>query len=152
MESNHRAQLQMSSDVELREQLCFNLARTAAVLGHRLEVGLRRFGLSPTQYNVLRVLRRASQDGLCQYEIGNGLVAQVPDVPRIIDRMEAAGWVKRERSSLDRRVVMATLTDRGRALVDELDGPMSELQQELFPALSEAQLETLNELLLAAGS
>jgi DNA-binding MarR family transcriptional regulator len=134
----------------LREELFLNLSRTSAVVGHRIEQGLRPHGLSPTQYNVLRILRGAGPVGLCQYEIGDRLVAQMPDVPRIVDRMVKAGWVDRVRGAKDRRMVMTRLTDRGRALVDELDRTMDELTSDIFVGMSEVEMERLNELLVAA--
>jgi DNA-binding MarR family transcriptional regulator len=133
-----------------REELWLNLSRTTARVAHVMEQGLRRYGLSPTQYNVLRILRGAGERGLCQFEIGERLVAQVPDVPRIVERMEKAGWVQRERGENDRRMVMASLTPGGRTLVGELDGPIRDLHTQIFNELSEGEMEILNELLVRA--
>ena len=133
-----------------REELWLNLARTAAMASHVVEQGLRQHGLSPTQYNVLRILRGAGAAGLCQYEIGDRLVAQVPDVPRIIDRMVKAGWVERVRGAKDRRMVMTMLTPAGLALVDTLDEPMETIASEVFTGMSDDEMTRLNELLVAA--
>ena len=134
----------------VQEELWLNLSRTASALGHSVEQRLRPYGLSPTQYNVLRILRGAGPDGLCQADIGDRLVAQVPDVPRILDRMEKAGWVKRERGTEDRRVVMASLTERGVAVVGELDGPLTQMMAGMFERMSEEDMQRLNDLLVAA--
>ena len=134
----------------LQEELWLNLSRTTAMAGHVIEQTLRPRGLSPTQYNVLRILRGAGGRGLCQYEIGDRLVAQVPDVPRIVERMEKAGWVKRERGQADRRIVMASLTPAGSALVGELDQAMEHLHSVLFTGLTNDEMERLIELLVAA--
>lgn len=134
----------------LREEVWLNLSRTAAALSHQMEQRLRPHGVSPTQYNVLRILRGAGENGLCQYEIGARLVAQVPDVPRILDRMEKAGWVKRVRGEADRRMVIAGLTAKGLGLVGALDGTMVEMQGEILQGLSEDELGRLNELLVLA--
>ena len=134
----------------LREELWLNLSRTAAEVGHVVEQKLRPYGLSPTQYNVLRILRGAGPEGLCQYQIKERLVAQVPDVPRILDRMEKAGWVDRVRAEADKRMVMATLSDRGKALVEDLDEPVPAMMSELFEALTEDEQAKLNELLVVA--
>ena len=101
----------------LHQEAWLNLSKTSAALGHRLEHSLRAFGLSLTQYNVLRILRGAGTEGLCQYEIRGRLVAQVPDVPRILERMQKAGWIRRTRAASDRRVVMTALTESGCVLV-----------------------------------
>ena len=134
----------------LREELWLNLSCTAAAIGHLVEQKLRPYGVSPTQYNVLRILRGAGPEGLCQYQVKERLVAQVPDVPRILDRMEKAGLVERVRAEADKRMVMTTLSERGRSLVTELDGPLPEMMSELFQALTEDELAKLNELLVGA--
>jgi DNA-binding MarR family transcriptional regulator len=136
----------------LQEELWLNLSRTAAALGHLIEQKLRPRGLSPTQYNVLRILRGAGEKGLCQFEIAERLVAQVPDVPRIVDRMEKAGWVQRTRGVEDRRLVLASLTPAGLALAAELDAPMAEILCGLFGDLSEAEMRQMNKLLVAGRS
>jgi DNA-binding MarR family transcriptional regulator len=134
----------------LKEEVWLNLSRTAATLGHELEQRLRTRGLSTTQYNVLRILRGAGAEGLCQYEIRDRLVAQVPDVPRILERMEKAGWIKRNRGEVDRRMVIASATDEGLRLVAELDRPMEEWMEGLIGDLAEADMKTLNDLLVRA--
>jgi DNA-binding MarR family transcriptional regulator len=134
----------------LQEELWLNLSRTTAMVGHLIEQRLRAHGLSPTQYNVLRILRGAGGDGLCQYEIAERLVAQVPDVPRIVERMEKAGWVRRVRGVADRRVVMASLTEGGLALAKELDEPTLQIASEIFGEMSEFEMRNLIDLLVAA--
>ena len=134
----------------LRLEVWLNLQRTSAVLSHGIEHQLRPLGLSRTQYNVLRILRDAGETGLCQCAIGERLVAQVPDVPRILERMERAGWIRRERADQNRRLVIATLSETGVALVDALDRPMQKIMDGMFPGIDEAHLVQLNDLLVAA--
>lgn len=134
----------------VRDELLLNLSRTAAVITHAVEQSLRPHGLSMTQYNVLRILRGASVEGLMQCDIGDRLVAQVPDVPRILTRMEKAGWIQRVRGTVDRRVVRATLTAAGLKLVNELDATMDEFLAGLFPAMSEAEMRHACDLLVMA--
>ena len=134
----------------LEEELWLSLSRTTAAVGHGLEQHLRPFGLSLTQYNVLRILRGAGVPGLCQFEIRDRLVAQVPDVPRILDRMSRAGWIERARDAADRRMVVTSLTPAGLRLVDELDAPVLACMRIMFPGLDEARMRALIELLAAA--
>lgn len=141
---------QLRPFAHMQEELWLNLSRTAAAVGHRLEQGLRPSGLSPTQYNVLRILRGAGGMGLCQSEIGERLVAQVPDVPRILDRMERAGWVQRTRGIEDRRVVLTTLTEAGLEVLAGLDTPIVEMLAQMFARMSQAEMQQLNDLLVAA--
>lgn len=126
----------------LHEELWLSLSRTTAVMSHVMEGRLRERRLSLTQYNVLRILRGAPE-GLCQFEIRRRLVAQVPDVPRILERMEKGGFIKRVRSLEDRRLVIASLTEPGRSLVDDLDAPMGYWMQALFVHLSETEMQAI---------
>ena len=95
------------------EEAFVSISRTAAVLGHALGEALKPFGITATQYNVLRILRGAGKTGLCRNDIRDRLIAQVPDVTRLLDRMEAAGLVARERGADDRRLVTTTITPSG---------------------------------------
>lgn len=135
--------------VSVKEEFWLNLSRTAAAISHELEARLRPRGLSLTQYNVLRILRGAPE-GLCQYEIRARLVAQVPDVPRILDRMEKGGAITRMRGAADRRMVIATLTETGQRLVDELDEPMKMWMNGLFTRLNEEEMRLMVEGLAKA--
>ena len=131
----------------LREEALLSIARTDAVVRENLDRVLAPHGLSMAQYNVLRILRGAGREGLCRNDIGERLITRMPDVSRLLDRMEAAGLVSRERSTEDRRLVNTTLTARGRALVDELDSHVARHQAEQVGHLTDAQLRSLIDLL-----
>ena len=136
----------------LREEALLNLARTEAVTRDRLEQVLGPQGLSMSQYNVLRILRGAGPKGLCRNEIRERLISRMPDVSRLLDRMETAGLVSRVRSTEDRRLVNTTLTERGRTLVDNLDKPISQYQDAQLGHMTESQLQSMIELLSLARS
>ena len=104
-------------------------------------------GLSQPQFNVLRILRGGPKDGLPCQMVGQRLVNRVPDVTRLLYRMEAAGLVSRSRCTEDRRVVRATLTAEGRRRVDALDDPVLELHAAQATGLRASELETLEGLL-----
>ncbi|HTK47270.1 MAG TPA: MarR family transcriptional regulator [Gemmatimonadaceae bacterium] len=131
----------------LREEALVSIARTEAVTRERLERVLAPHGLSMTQYNVLRILRGAGPAGLCRNDIGDRLISRMPDVSRLLDRMESAGLVSRVRSTQDRRLVNTTLTAKGRALVDELDSDVSDAQKQQLGHMTNEQLRTLVDLL-----
>jgi len=136
--------------LHVKEEVLLNLARTAAVVQHELEQRMRPHGLSSTQYNVLRILRGAGEQGLCQYEIRDRLVAQVPDVPRILSRMQKARWIARTRGSGDKRVMMATITPEGLRLLEHMDNQVVNWADGMMTRLNENQLKDLNELLALA--
>jgi DNA-binding MarR family transcriptional regulator len=115
----------------------------------RVEDLLKPYGISGTQYNVLRILRGAGEGGLCRNELRDRMLTRMPDMTRLLDRMEEAGLVTRSRERDDRRMVLARISARGRELLGELDGPMSDLHQEQLTGLTDEQLRTLIDLLTA---
>ena len=132
------------------QEAALSIARTAAVLGHALETFLKPHGITPTQYNVLRILRGAGDAGLCRHEVRERLVAQVPDVTRLLDRLEDAGLVVRERDATDRRLVATRITAAGLRLLKRLDQPVADVHRQQLGHLSEPQLRTLIALLAEA--
>ena len=103
--------------------------------------------LSATQYNVLRILRGAGDDGASCKEIGSRLVARDPDITRLMDRLEQRGLVSRDRAKQDRRVVTHRLTGAGLELVNELDRPIEALHRKNLGHMKRGKLRQLIELL-----
>jgi DNA-binding MarR family transcriptional regulator len=136
----------------LEQEALLAVERTAAVLMHGFGDSLKPHGITPTQYNVLRILRGAGPAGLCRNEIRDRLVAQVPDVTRLLDRMEEAGLVERERAEQDRRLVTTRITRQGVQLLKRLDAPVLDAHHRQLGHLSAAQLRSLIDLLAAARS
>ena len=134
----------------LTQEAHLNVSRTEVVLQEGLDRVLKPHGISATQYNVLRILRGAGSVGLCRHEIRDRLLTRMPDVTRLLDRMEEAGFVTRERGEADRRLVTTRLTERGREMVDALDGPVAEEHERRLGHLGEEQLDTLVRLLTLA--
>ena len=121
-----------------------------------LQVGgaelFKAHGLTAVQFNVLRILRGGDRDGLACQTIGERLVTRVPDVTRILDRMERDGLLTRERSAVDRRVVLVRISDAGLRLVDQLDEPVMALHRAQFQSLARGELEALESALLTLAS
>jgi DNA-binding MarR family transcriptional regulator len=151
MRSDLRHEIRQTKPFDsLEQEALLAVERTAAVLMHRFGDALKPHGITPTQYNVLRILRGASAAGLCRNEIRERLVAQVPDVTRLLDRMEDAGLVERERDAADRRQVTTRITRQGLQLLKRLDAPVLDVHQRHLGHLSAAQLRSLIDLLAAA--
>lgn len=131
----------------LEEETHIALLRTSDRLSHSFERLLRRHGVTTTQYNVLRILRGALPGGLPCGEVGQRLVTRVPDVTRLLDRIERKGWARRERTTRDRRVVTIRLTPEGKKLVDALDEPVQAAHNALLRHLSREDLRALCDLL-----
>lgn len=134
----------------LEQEALLSIERTAAVLMHGFAESLKEHGITPTQYNVLRILRGAGPAGLCRNEIRDRMVAQVPDVTRLLDRMEQGGLVERERAEDDRRLVTTRITREGLRLLKRLDAPVAQSHAQRLGHLSAAQLRSLIALLALA--
>jgi MarR family transcriptional regulator, organic hydroperoxide resistance regulator len=133
----------------LRQEASLSIQRTAAVLEHAFETWLKPSGITATQYNVLRILRGAGSAGLCRTEIGERMVRRVPDVTRLLDRLEEQGLIERVRGGSDRRYVTTTITKAGLDVLSDLDRAVDEFHQQEFGHMDEATLKSLVDLLAA---
>jgi DNA-binding MarR family transcriptional regulator len=134
----------------LEEEALLSIERTAAVLGHRLAESIKQYGVTPTQYNVLRILRGAGENGLCRNEVRDRLISQVPDVTRLLDRLEEMSFIVRQRDERDRRLVTTRITREGLRLLARLDAPIQEIQHEQLGHMSARDLRALVDLLASA--
>ena len=131
----------------LEEEVALNIARTSDRLQLQYERLFREHGLdSGSQYNVLRILRGAGER-LPVLEIASRTVTVVPGITGLVDRVEAKGLVARERCLQDRRKVYVSITEKGLALLAELDGPLEQLTRRLFGLLCDAEKAELIRLL-----
>ena len=131
----------------LKEEAHLSIQRTAALLEHAFETALKPHRITATQYNVLRILRGSEPDGLCRNEVGARLVRPVPDVTRLLDRLEAAKLIGRQRGGEDRRYVVTRITKAGLRLLDQVQQRIDEIHEEQLGHLDEAQLRQLVALL-----
>jgi DNA-binding MarR family transcriptional regulator len=117
--------------------------RAAGGLLRGVEVLLNRYGLTGTQYNVLRILRGAGDDGACGREIANRLITAEPDITRLLDRMEKRGLISRRRDAKDRRFVTTRIAPSGLEILATLDAPVAALHRRQFGKVSGAELRRL---------
>lgn len=133
----------------LEQEAFLNVIRTSAVVADDFERMLRPFGVSTAQFNVLRILAGAGPDGLCRNDVRSRMLTRMPDMTRLLDRMEAVGLVARTRETEDRRMVMTRITEKGRELLGELDEVVAQEHKRRFRTLSPEQLRMLSDLLTA---
>ena len=131
----------------LEHEAMLSIARTAALLDHGTAEALKPWGLTPTQYNALRILRGADPEGLCRNEVRDRLIARVPDATRLLDRLDEMGLVRREREGDDRRFVRNRITRTGLDLLRRLDNVILDLHARQLGHLGERKLRTLVALL-----
>ena len=129
--------------VSLEQEVYLSVLRTASELSYAVDQFFRHFGITPSQYNVLRILRGAGTDELCRNEISERMVTATPDMSRLLDRMEKAGWVTRERAEEDRRQVSTHITKSGMELLARLEMPTGEFVTRLFAGATVSDLKTV---------
>lgn len=127
----------------MEEEAILSIARTAAVIEHTGAEALKPFNLTITQYNVLRILRGAGGEGLCRNEVGERLVTKVPDVTRLLDRMEAAGLIVRQRGNDDRRFVATRITEKGLKLLEKIDRELPSMHARQLGHVNQKRLREL---------
>jgi len=124
-----------------------SVLRTAAVLEHQLTEVLKPYGITHTQYNVLRILRGAGVEGLCGREVAERMVSRVPDVSRLLDRMEEPGLISRERDPGDRRHVTARITRKGLAMLEQATPQLEAVERARVGQVPTGRLQQLIEVL-----
>lgn len=134
----------------LEQEASVSLARTAALLEYRTADVLRDHGLTPTQYNVLRILRGAEPDGLGRNEVRDRMVFPVSDATRLLDRLVEMGLVMRARGGEDRRKVVARITRTGLERIAPLDRVLERTHQRQLGHLGQRKLRLLVDLLAEA--
>ena len=135
----------------LEEATYLELLRTSDLLTRALLPVLKAEDLSATQYNVLRILRGAGGPLPCS-EIASRMITRDPDITRLLDRLDARGFVSRSRDTEDRRTVLARITPQGMRLLARLDDPIQDAHRRVLGHLGRERLAELGELLRHARS
>lgn len=144
MPSRLQSELRQSRPFRSRRQEAFlSILRSADVLRRAVATLLDPHGITPQQYNVLRILRGAGPEGLPTLAIGERLIEQTPGMTRLLNRLEARGWVERTRNAHDRRQVDCRLTPAGQELLARLDPLMDDADQTMLATLTPEQLDSL---------
>jgi DNA-binding MarR family transcriptional regulator len=124
------------------EEAVVALMRTAALVRRAIAQQVERYGISPAQYNVLRILRGAGEDGLATLAVRDRLIEEAPGITRLIDKLEVAGLVRRDRTGRDRRTVKCHITPAGLELLATMDVLLRETH-DLINAGLPSQMEQL---------
>src|SRR5947207_13462800 len=108
------------------QEATLGLLRTADAMKRSLAQVIEPHGITPQQYNVLRILRGAGAEGLATLEIAERMIEQTPGITRLLDRLQRKKFVTRRRSSTDRRCVYCRITVDGLTLLGRLDLPVQD--------------------------
>ncbi|HEX5242584.1 MAG TPA: MarR family transcriptional regulator [Tepidisphaeraceae bacterium] len=131
----------------IQQEAFLAILSAADALAAELEAVLKEFDLSATQYNVLRILRGAGDEGLPCGRIAERMITRDPDMTRLLDRLEKRGLIERSRDANDRRVVRGRISPAGLRAVAALDEPVIDLHRRQLQGLNKSQMNQLVELL-----
>lgn len=134
----------------LEEDAFIAVMRTAEVLRWSVTDLLKKYGLSPTQYNALRILRGAGPGGLACSEIANRMINRDPDITRLLNRLQHIRFIQRSRDKSDRRVMLASITATGLELLKRVDQPLDNLHRDRLEPLGQRRLRSLIGILKVA--
>jgi DNA-binding MarR family transcriptional regulator len=129
------------------EEALLNLVRTADQLNRAMQRIIKPWGVTATQYNVLRILRGAGAGGVTCAEIGKRMLTQDPDITRLLRRLKALQLIRQHRDRRDRRVVRTVISETGLQLLGEMDPAMNRAPRELIGHLGENEIAELIRLL-----
>lgn len=104
-------------------------------------------GLTPTVFNAMRILIKGPKEGMRIGEVGDGLIQRVPDITRLLDRMERDGYVTRLRNTDDRRAVTVLLTSKGKLKCESMYAEVTKMHAAQMQHMTDRELSTLAKLL-----
>jgi len=141
-----RKRLLMARSRGLAHEAVLNLLVAAGHLRERLDGLCAEHDITNGQYNVLRILR-GQPEGYARCDIARRMIERAPDVTRLIDRLEARGFVARDRSTEDRRRSVTRITPAGLELLAQMQAAMENIDRSIDSRLSEAEMTELSRLL-----
>jgi len=127
------------------QKAILNLIYTFNWVNEKINKRFEPFDITQQQFNILRILRGAGQP-LSTLQIRQRMLDKMSDTSRIVDRLVKKGMVKKTISREDRRLVDVLLTDKGKKLLQSMDG-MNEEMESIFKYLSNEEAKLLNVLL-----
>ena len=146
MMSRHRRYDSPAQEAYLALWRCYDRVRAIE------EELFAEYGISAQQYNVLRLLKASHPQAVPTTVLVAKLVSRAPDMTRMLDKLAERGWLKRERSTADRRTMLVNITSAGQDLLKKLRDPVRQVNETQLGHLSATDLRQLTALLKKAGA
>lgn len=128
------------------EKLAVNILYTSSWLEAQNIQRFKPFGISPQQYNVLRILRGSAPKPLMLSDISSRMIDKNSNATRLVEKLRLKGFVKREVCENNRRQVDISITKKGLDLLADID-KVNDNWGESFKGLTKSEAETLNDVL-----
>jgi DNA-binding MarR family transcriptional regulator len=130
-----------------KQEATIALLRTASVVSRTLSRVLEPWNLSLAQYNALRIIRGAGSVGIASLAIRERMIEEGTTITRILDKLQEAGYISRERSEPDRRQVVCVATTAGSRLLDKIDPAIDAADEAAVATLGARDVAQLIDLL-----
>lgn len=132
----------------VEQEATLAILRTSDLMENRLARLLREYGLTPSQYNVLRILRGEGKPMPC-LEVAERMIQVAPAITRVVDQLLKLDLILKTQSPEDRRVFFIELTTSAKRLLKRLDQPILDLHSKLLRGVSKAEQRKLIQALEA---
>jgi DNA-binding MarR family transcriptional regulator len=139
--------LKLTRELNIREEVDINLRIAVTLMTARFDKLIEPFGITGSQYNVLRILKGVYPDGHARCAIATRMIERASDITRIIDRLEKQELVERDRNEEDRRMSITRITKKGISLVDEITPLIESEHKKVTNNLTEHECKELSNLL-----
>ncbi|KXX69526.1 MarR family winged helix-turn-helix transcriptional regulator [Flammeovirga sp. SJP92] len=124
-----------------------NMIYTANWIQNQFVDFLKPFGISPQQFNVLRILRGAKEEWVTMNDIKSLMIDKAPNATRLSDKLLEKEYVKRKRSEEDRRIVYLSITKKGLTLLAEIDDHQEEFSMDRFKNITEEDAQFCSDII-----
>ena len=126
----------------VEQEAMLSLMRTTELLENRLARLFREYGLTPTQYNVLRILRGEGKPMPC-LEVAERMIQVAPAITRVVDQLLRLKLITKTQSDSDRRVFEIELTTAATKLLKKMDQPVLDLHASLLNSVKKSDLRSM---------
>lgn len=150
----HRQKIEMKIEEAIQQKAfkdvynkaVVNLLYTQSYIVSKQSSLFKPFGLSPEQYNVLRILKGQNGNPITVSSIQERMLNKMSNASRLVEKLKQKGFINREECPRDRRQVDVIITEQGTEVLQKLEEKIYKLNRELIQ-LDEQEIELLNNLL-----
>lgn len=144
--TNIKEEIKQKKFESIYQEVVINFLFTHNWYDRMVKLGLKRFGISPQQYNVLRILRGAHPENISVGYISERMIDKDSNITRLIDKLLVKKMVTREANPENRRKMNISITDEGLLKLKEID-PIVDSTMDCFKKLTDTEANLLNDLL-----
>ena len=140
-------EIRQSAFETVHTEAILNVHFTSNWLFRIVQAELNEFGISHEQYNILRILRGNRKGMYCLGEIQERMLNRTANTTRLVEKLRKRGLLSRRPNPTNRRMVVVRITQAGLDLLEEMDGPIREIDQRVQAALSSEDASSLTDIL-----